>query len=106
MSWTVVRGIYKKGVVEPLELAPRREGVEVLVLFPAADQSPAESRGTWHRIKQDLAREMPELAGMSADQRREEFERLSRIAAERMPYRSVEEFERAMRGDEYDLAGH
>ena len=34
MPWTVVRGVYKKGTVEPLERVPHREGVEVLVLFP------------------------------------------------------------------------
>jgi predicted DNA-binding antitoxin AbrB/MazE fold protein len=104
MSWTVVRGIYKKGVVEPLERAPQREGVEVLVLFPA--QSPAASQGTWQRIKHDLAREMPELLDMTVDDKREEFTRLSRKVTEQMPYQSVEEFERAMRGDEYDLTGH
>ena len=104
MSWTVVRGIYKKGVVEPLDRAPQREGVEVLVLFPT--QSPAASQGVWQRIKHDLAREMPELLDMTADDKREEFTRLSRKVAEGMPYQSVEEFERAMRGDEYDLTGH
>ena len=34
------------------------------------------------------------------------FDRLSDVIAERMPYRSLEEFERAMRGDEYGLVGY
>jgi hypothetical protein len=61
---------------------------------------------TWQRVKEDLARDMPELADMTPEEKREEFERLSRIAAEQMPYDSVDAFERAMRGDEYALAGH
>ena len=106
MPWTVVKGVYKKGVVEPLDLTPRREGVQVLVLFPDLVEHTAESKGIWQRIKQDLAREIPELAMMTADEKREEFNRLSRAVAEQMPYRSVEEFERAMRGDEYGLVGY
>jgi len=43
---------------------------------------------------------------MTDDEKREEFDRLSKMIAERMPYRSPEEFERAMRGDEYGLVGY
>jgi len=106
VPWTVVKGVYKKGVVEPLDMAPRREGVEVLVLFPDPVGFTAGSKGVWQRIKQDLAREIPDLARMTADEKREEFDRLSCVVTEHMPYRSVEEFERAMRGDEYGLVGY
>ncbi len=106
MSWIVVRGVYKKGVVEPLSLMPRREGMEVLVLFPEPVERTTESKGIWQRIKQDLAREIPHLAGMTADEKREDFDRLSHMVAEQMPYRSIEDLERAMRGDEYGLVGY
>jgi len=106
MPWTVARGVYKKGVIEPLDLAPRRDGMEVLVLFPQPDEGTVGSRGIWERIKQELAREIPELARMTADEKREEFDRLSHIVAEQMPYRSLEEFERAMRREEHGLVGY
>ena len=105
MAWVVVRGIYRKGMVEPLELAPHQEGVEVLVLFPESVRRTG-AKGIWQQIKREMAKEIPDLLSMTDDQKREEFDRLSNVIAERMPYRSVEDFERAMRGDEYDLAGY
>ena len=103
MPWAVVRGIYKRGIVEPLESVPYREGMEVLVLFPEQVKW-TRAEGVWRRIKQQMAREMPDLLSMTEDERREEFDRLSSVIAKRMPYCSLEEFERVMRGDEHDLA--
>jgi len=105
MPWAVVRAIYKRGVVEPLESVPYREGVEVLVLFPEQIKW-AGAQGIWQRIKQEMAREMPDLVSMTEDEKREEFDRLSNVIAERMLYRSLEEFERAMQGDGYGLVGY
>jgi len=105
MSWAVVRGVYKEGIIEPLEKVADREGTEVLVLFPKR-AAPAGARGIWQQIKQDIAGEAPDLLKMTNKERREEFDRLSDMIVERMPYRSVEEFEKAMRGDEYGLVGY
>jgi predicted DNA-binding antitoxin AbrB/MazE fold protein len=105
MAWTVVRGVYKRGVIEPLERAPHREGMEVLVLFPEQIKR-TEPEGVWQRIKQGMAEEVPGLSRMTPEERGEEFDRLSTQVAERLPYRSLEEFERAMKGDEYGLVGH
>ena len=105
MSWVVVKGIYKKGVVEPLETVPYRESVEVLVLFPERIKWTGV-KGIWQQIKQEIARQMPDLLSMTDDERREEFDRLSNVIAQRMPYHSLEEFERAMRRDEYGLVGY
>jgi hypothetical protein len=105
MSWVVVKGMYKKGVVEPLELVPYRENVEVLVLFPEGIERTGV-KGVWQQIKQEIAKQIPDLLSMTDDEKREEFDRLSNVIAERMPYHSLEEFERAMRGDEYGLAGY
>jgi predicted DNA-binding antitoxin AbrB/MazE fold protein len=105
MSWAVVRGIYKRGIVEPLEKVPDREGMEVLVLFPK-HAALAGTGGIWQQIKRNIARETPGLPKMTDEERREEFDSLSEVIAERMPYRSLEEFEQAMRGDEYGLVGY
>lgn len=104
MEWGVVKGVYKQGVVEPLERFPGREGTEVFVLFPEPAQ--ARGRSIWQQIKHELAQEMPDLENRTAAEKRREFERLSQQIAENLPYESPEELERVMRGDEYDLAGH
>jgi len=102
MPGFVVKGRYKHGVVELLEDVSAPEGAEVLILLP---ERPGSFRGgIWQRIKQEIAEELPDLLNMTAEARRDQFERLSAAIAERMPYRSLEEFERAMRGDEYGLA--
>jgi hypothetical protein len=44
-----------------------------------------------------MAREMPDLLSMTEDEKQEELDRLSNVIAKRMPYRSLEEFERAIR---------
>jgi len=105
MPWSVVRGTYERGIVKPLERVPYGEGIEVLVLFPERAR-PTETGGIWQQIKEEMAREMPDLLSMTEDEKREEFDRLSNVIAEHMPYRSLEEFERAMGGDEYGLVGY
>ena len=85
---------------------PKSEkGAEVLVLFPERIHWTGV-KGIWPQIKQEIAKQMPDLLGMTDNEKREEFDRLSKVIAERMPYRSLEEFERAMRGDEYGLVGY
>ena len=102
MTWAVVRGRYKQGVIELLEEVPDQEGMEVLILFPKRPDS-SEHPGIWLRMKQKIAEEMPDLVAMTDEARKQEFDRLSTLVAKQMPYRSLEEFEAAMRGDEYDL---
>ena len=77
----------------------------VLILFPEPLEFTGE-KGMWQQIKRELAKEIPDLLSMTDDEKREEFDRLSKMIAERMPYRSPEEFERAMRGNEYGLVGY
>lgn len=103
MGWAVVRGKYTHGVVELLGELPDQEDVEVLILFPG--RPPSEGApGIWQRIKQGIAEEMPDLRHMTVEERRQEFEQISADMVAQMPYQSLEEFERAMRGDEYGLA--
>ena len=103
MTWTVVRGQYKGGVVKPLEKVLGRDGTEVLIVFPeyAAVREPLSA---WEQIEQAIAREIPDLATMSAEARQIEFDQLSEKVAQNMPYRTLAEFEQAMRGDDYGLA--
>ena len=105
MEWGVIKGVYKQGVVEPLEHFPGREGTEVFVLFPEP-ASTAQGRSVWQQVKHEMAQEMPDLAKRTLAEKREEFDRLSQQIAEHLPYDSPEDLERAMRGDEYDLAGY
>jgi len=100
MPWTVVKGVYKQGVVEPLEELPGPEGAEVLVLFLTG------KTGIWQQIKRDLAAAMPDVLNMTKEDREKEFDRLSEQIVKDMPYRNLEEFEQVMRGDEYGLVGH
>jgi len=50
-------------------------------------------------VQYDLGRRQ-----MSAEARQIEFEQLSEKVAQNMPYQTREEFEQAMRGDDYGLA--
>jgi hypothetical protein len=47
---------------------------------------------------------MPDLLLMTDDEAKAEFDKLSDKIAENLPFETVEEFEQAMRGDEYGLA--
>ena len=60
----------------------------------------------WSQIKAEIAKEMPDLTAMTMREIQVEFERLSQQMADSIPYQSVEEFEHAMRGEVYGLAGH
>ncbi len=105
MSRGVIRGVYKQGRIEPLERVSYREGVEVLILFPEHIKRTGAT-SIWQQVKQRIADEIPDLLSMTEGEKQDEFDRLSDVIAERMPYRSLEEFERAMRGDEYGLVGY
>jgi len=104
MGWTVIKGKYTHGIIELLEEVPDQDNVEVLILFPTLRTSATESSGGWQRIKQRIVEEMPELRQMTDEERKQEFDQISAVIADQMPYQSLEEFERAMRDDEYGLA--
>jgi predicted DNA-binding antitoxin AbrB/MazE fold protein len=105
MPWEVVRGRYEQGHVKPFEGLPHCEGQDVLILIPKQDRSIGTDE-TWRQIKENMTREMPDLLRMTDEEKRQEFAQLSKIIAERMPYDSLEAFERAMRGDDYALVGY
>ncbi len=104
MTSAVVRGQYQGGIIKPLEKMPDRDGTEVLILFPRQKKRRGDQRSVWERIEQDIAREMPDLVTMSAEARQMEFDQLSEKVAQNLPYQTREEFEQAMRGDDYGLA--
>ena len=102
MAWTVVKGRYSHGIVEPLEKVSGQENAPVLILFPGRPL-PRNASGIWQRIKETIAEEMPDLLQMSDEARQLEFDQISETVAEKIPYQSLEEFERVMRGDQYGL---
>jgi len=103
MTWEVVKGRYRQGFIELPEEVPDHEGTEVLVLFPER-RTTGEYHGLWQRMKRTIAAEIPDLLKMTDEEQKKEFEKISSKIAENMPYRSLEEFERAMRGDTYGFA--
>jgi nitrogen fixation NifU-like protein len=64
-------------------------------LFPKRQMPAAEMPGVWEQIEQDIVQEMPDLLTMSAEEQQADFDRLSGIIAQNMPYRTLEEFEQA-----------
>lgn len=102
MDWAVVKGKYLSGVVELLEQVPEQEGTEVFVLFPERPL-PGKSVGIWESLKQQIVAKEPDLLYMTDEAHRQEFDQLSAKIAEQIVYESVEEFEKAMRGDDYGL---
>ena len=103
MTWTVVEGTYRDGQVFLKEKVDDRNLSDVLVLIPNHSKAAKQSH-IWERLRQQIATEMPDLLVMKERDQRREFDRLSTQIAQQMSYQSLEEFENAMRGDEYGLA--
>jgi len=106
MAGIAVKG---NGVVELAEDVSVQDGTEVIVVFQERieKQSKPEHHDPswlWNEVICEIERRHPELLKMSEAERRADFERLSQKIADNMPYKTVEEFERAMRGDEFGLA--
>ena len=73
--------------------------------YRAQHAQPEETPSSlWRRIKDQIAAETPELAEMSPEARKAQFDILSGKVACALPYDSLEAFEQAMRGDSYGLA--
>lgn len=103
MTWTVIEGIYKDGQVFLKEKVNNRNIFDVLVLIPNQSKTVKQSH-TWEKLRQQIATEMPDLLTIKDREQRLEFEQLSSQISQSMPYKTLEEFENAMRGDEYGLA--
>ena len=50
MTWTVVRGRYKRGTIELLERMPAPKGTEVLILLPERPR-PYKKGGVWQHMR-------------------------------------------------------
>lgn len=82
------------------DLLALRQTVQALVQEDTAPDL-SEAAGVWQTIRDRVIADQPDISSMTLDQRRQEFERLSAKIAAQMPYSSLEEFEQAMRGDNY-----
>jgi len=74
------------------------------VVSAIAPATPQPATDVWQLIRARLAAAQPELLTMSEADLRSEFERLSMQAAANLPFHSLEELERDLRGDDYSLA--
>jgi len=83
MTWAVVKGRYKQGMIKPLEKLPYRQDteVQVFILFPENIEQQRKNE-TWQRIKREIVREMPSLVNMTSSEKRADFERLSKRITE------------------------
>lgn len=101
-----VLGVYHNGVVVPKERVPFKEDMEVVILFLRKKESTRESGNSnaYEKLRHRIAQEVPELLKLTPQEKKEDFERLSKKVADNMPFKSVKEMERFMRGDFYGLA--
>lgn len=93
-----VKGIYEDKVVKLLEEVEAEEGTEVEVIFsnePRRDNLGA-SKEMHKQIKESISEEIPELAHMSDEELKKDFEKLSRKIAGAIPFDDWKDAERFM----------
>lgn len=103
MTWAVIEGVCQDGQILLKEKIPIQGMIDILVLIPERTKPAIDKNSDWKRICQKVMEDTPELLTRSVTERRNAFDRISEKIARNLPYESVEEFERAMRGDQYDL---
>ena len=102
-----VQGVYHNGVVIPREKVPYHGDIDVVIVFVGDIESEKnEGARAYEKFRARIAEKHPELLKETDEEAREAFEKLSQKIADNMPYKTVEEFERAMRGDDYGLIRH
>lgn len=100
-----VAGVYHNGMVIPEEKIPFKEDMEVVILFLRKKGSKIVGNSeVYEKLRNRIAQEIPELLDQTPKEKREDFERLSKKVADNMPFKSVKEMERTMKGDYYGLA--
>ncbi len=99
-----VQGVYHNGVVIPREKVPYHGAIDV-VIVSVGDIEGEKNKGAqaYEKLRARIAEKHPELLKETDGEAEEAFEKLSQKVADTMPYKTIEEFERAMRGDEYGL---
>jgi len=102
-----VQGVYHNGIVIPREKVPYHGDVDVVIVF-VGDMEGEKNEGVqaYEKLRTKIAQKYPELLKETDEEASEAFEKLSQKVADNMPYETVEEFEKVMRGDEYGLIGY
>lgn len=114
-----VKGIYENKTVKLLEDIEIEEGTKVEVIFPEKRSTRSEveeqsgfshlevSEKIHKQIKESILKEIPELARMSPDELKRDFQELSKKVASSIEFDNWKEAERFIRGMErYDPRGH
>jgi len=104
--YKTIEAIYERGKLISTKL-PRKGKYKVMVtILQKLDSKKGEDErfSVYTSLRNRISKEVPELLKMSQEERIEEFKELSQKIRERLPYKSMEEFEQAMRGDNFDLA--
>ena len=100
-----VKDVYRDGVVELFENVDASNGQNVVVIFP--DLLPAQDEESYRdRLWRKIAKVDPQFLEMTCVERQIEFERISAKVADSTPYRTPEEFVKAMRSENFDPVGH
>jgi len=99
-----VQGVYHNGVVIPREKVPYHGDIDVVIVFVGdIEGEKNEGAQAYEKLRARIAEKYPELLKETDGEAKEAFEKLSQKVADTMPYKTIEEFERVMRGDEYGL---
>jgi len=103
-----VKGIYEKKTIKLLEDIEAEEGTEVEVVFSEKRSTHLEASKKLHkRVKESIVEEIPQLAHMSSQELKKDFENLSKKVASSMKFDNWKDAERFMRGMEnYDARRH
>ena len=102
MADVSVRGVYRDGAVELSESVSASNGQDVVVIFP--DLLPNQDEESYRDIlRRKIAKVDPQFLEMTSEERQIEFERISIKVADRLPFRTPEEFMKAMRRENFDL---
>lgn len=107
MGYTSVRGRYQGGKIELLEDVVLEEGSELIItlLFKKSKLKDSElKQDPWKILKDQIGARYPELKDEPKQKAVSEFEKLSEKIASNMKFKTLEELEKFMRREDYDIS--
>lgn len=107
MGYISVHGRYHHGKIELLEDLVPDEGSELIITVLSKEsksKDPELEQDPWRILKGQIVAQYPELKRESKQKAVTEFERLSEKIASNMRFKTLEELEKFMRREDYDLS--
>lgn len=107
MGYISVHGRYHHGKIELLEDFVPDEGSELIITVLSKEsksKDPELEQDPWRMLKGQIVAQYPELKRESKQKAVTEFERLSEKIASNMRFKTLEELEKFMRREDYDLS--